>query len=85
MSILASINQAKKYFDLATEIFNSVKAGVSNVHEDLDANTLEEAKAALASSLKRAQEAHDGLDDAINDALAARAAAAPTTPDQEQP
>lgn len=65
VSILASINQAKKYFDLATDIFNNVKSGVGNVTEDISADTLEEAQAALKSSLDRAAEAHDGLEDAI--------------------
>jgi prephenate dehydrogenase len=78
MSILASINQATKYFELATTIFNSVKDTAAHSSEDLSADTLEEAKDNLAAAMERAHAAHDGLAEAIDEALAQREALPPS-------
>lgn len=69
-NILDMIQRATELVDEGLKLYEQTKEQVSNVAADIDADTLQEAQAALAAALNRANAAHDSLDAAISRALA---------------
>lgn len=65
MDILGTINRATELIDEGLNLYHSVKGQVDNGAADISADTLEEAKAALAGAIQRANAAHDSLEAAI--------------------
>ena len=71
MAFLTSVDRAVRLLDEAETIAKSLFSAVKEGAADVSADDLEAAKERLSGALTRAQDAHDNLESAIADRLAA--------------